>query len=73
MFGIKISDVQSHVDKKVSLALQFVQRTYVRNGQHVELQHKVVFLEKRLAKLTEYLGVEYTEECVKGFTKAKKK
>lgn len=72
MFGISMDAVQSHVDKKISQAHNLIVSKFALKIEVQSLQSQLIETKSKLTKLYEYLGVEYSEKCIKGFTKVTK-
>jgi len=72
MFGVKIKDVQSYVDKKFHGFVKEIKNVTATKQELQSLQGQYSSLERKFKKLVEHLGVEYSETCSKGFTKVKK-
>lgn len=73
MFGITMSDVQSHVDKKISLAHNLTISKFATKTHVNSVEQQLEATNAKLKKLEEYLNVGYSETCVKGYSKVKKK
>lgn len=73
MFGITMSDVQSHVDKKISQAHNLIISKFATKAHVARVDQDVRDLDAKLKKLEQYLNVGYSETCVKGYSKVKKK
>ncbi len=76
MFGVKMSAVQSYVDKKFDAFSKYFNKNIVNElatRQQVQsLQGQLDSMTAKYKKLVEYLGLEYKEEVVKGYSKVKK-
>lgn len=73
MFGVSLKEVQSYMDKKFNgFKAKYNFDSHVYESQIRSLQSRLDSQQARLKKLTEYLGVEYSETCTKGFSKIKK-
>lgn len=68
-----MSDVQSHVDKKISQAHNLIISKFATRAHLQSVDQSVRDLNGKLKKLEEYLNVGYSETCVKGYSKVKKK
>lgn len=73
MFGIKMGDVQSHVDKKISQAHNLIIYKFATKAELQSTRDQVKQLRSKLELLEEYLKIEVVHTDEKGYKKVTKK